>query len=331
MDMAAVRVLLVGAGGMGRSHLRNLLALRDVEIAGIVDPSSAAIAATKQLYGGMESTPEFSSLKAALETVQADAAVIVTPHAQHFEQGQMCLQRGLHVLMEKPFVAGSVNARALIEMAQQAGRHLAVSYQRRLQGPYVYLKTLIESGELGEIRYATAYQAQSWLESQRGTWRQNRGLSCGGQLNDSGSHLVDVMLWLIGRQPKSVFAHTDNRGTEVDIDSALTIRFEHDVICTLNVVGSASIQWWEDVAIHGSKGTALYRNGELLVAKGVHSELHPVAVEDLPVTTNLDENFIDLVLGRISSPAATAESGYQVARLTEAAWESSEQQRWIAF
>ncbi|WP_284199675.1 Gfo/Idh/MocA family protein [Alicyclobacillus sacchari] len=271
--MVSVRVLLVGAGGMGRAHLRNLLALRDAVIVGIVDPSSEAIAATRQLSQELQSTPGFATLESALETIEADAAVIVTPHAQHFQQGQLCLQRGLHVLMEKPFVSGSSNARALIELAQQVGRHLAVSYQRRLQGPYVYLKDLIESGELGEIRYATAYQAQSWLESQRGTWRQNRELSCGGQLNDSGSHLVDVMLWLIGSKPKAVFGHIDNRGTEVDIDSALTIRFEHDVICTLNVVGSASIGWWEDVAIHGTNGTALYRNGELWVARGLHSEL----------------------------------------------------------
>ncbi|GMA57813.1 hypothetical protein GCM10025858_23160 [Alicyclobacillus sacchari] len=54
-------------------------------------------------------------------------------------------------------------------------------------------------------------------------------------------------------------------------------------------------------------------------------------MEELLTTTNPDENFVDLVLGRIDTPAAAAESGYQVARLTEAAWESNAKRQWIAF
>lgn len=329
--MSKVRFLMIGVGGMGQSHIRNILNLSDAEIVGFVDPSAQSIERAKSYSVSLKELPTFANLDDAFKAVEADAAVIVTPHSQHFEQGMACLSHGLNVLMEKPFVSGSENARKIIEYADKVGRHLVVSYQRHLQGPYVYLRNLIQSGELGEIRFISAYQAQSWLESQRGTWRQNKALSCGGQLNDSGSHLIDVVLWLTGLEPQAVLANIENRGTEVDIDTGLIVRFEGGAMCTFNVVGSANLNWWEDVSIHGTAGLALYRNGELLVSKGLNQPVSKVLEAVFPESSNVDENFVNFILGRLDSPAAPSECGYRVARLTEAAWESAEQNRWVPF
>lgn len=320
--MDKVRFLMLGLGGMGRAHITNLRAIPEVEIVGLVDPSDASISATRERFPELGDTPAFSDYKEALATVKADATVIVTPHSQHFEQGLACLEAGLHVLMEKPFVAGSENSKRLIEHAKQTGKHLAVSYQRHLQGPYMYLRQLVQSGELGDVQFITAYQAQAWQKGTVGTWRQDPELSCGGQLNDSGSHLLDVILWTTGLKPVEVSAYIHQRGTRVDIDTALTVKFEGGAICTFNIVGSASIDWWEDVSIHGTKGTALYRNGQLWVAtEGTRS---PQLMSDsLADSSNPDQNFVDLILGRVTSAAAPAESGLAVASLTEAAWKSA--------
>lgn len=302
--MAKVRFLMMGVGGMGRVHIDNVLNVEDAEIVALVDPSEASIAAARAKSDRLANVPAFSDYKEALKSVEADAAVIVTPHSQHFEQGMACLDAGLHVLMEKPFVAGSENAKKLIAFAEEKQKHLVVGYQRHTQGQYMYLRNLIQSGELGDIYFITAYQAQGWLEGCRGTWRQNPELSCGGQLNDSGSHLLDVILWMTDFQPEVVSAYIDNRGTQVDIDSALTVRFEGGTICTFNVVGSANIGWWEDVSINGSKGTALYRNGSLMVSKGGrHQPLVEVPESDLPESSTPDQNFVDLILGRVQEAA----------------------------
>ncbi|GGJ04931.1 scyllo-inositol 2-dehydrogenase (NADP(+)) [Alicyclobacillus cellulosilyticus] len=322
--MNQVRFLIIGAGGMGRAHIRNLVQVPEAVIVGLVDPSAAAIEAVRQQFPQLKEVPSFASLADALARVQADAAVIVTPHSQHFEQGMMCLDAGLHVLMEKPFVAGSENARTIIERARQLGRHLAVAYQRHVQGPYLYLRHLIQSGALGDIQFITAYQAQAWQKGTAGTWRQDPALSCGGQLNDSGSHLLDVVLWMTGAAPKSVMARIDHRGAPVDIDSALTVTLDNGAIATFNIVGSASIEWWEDVSVHGTKGTALYRNGRLFVAREGERHPQPVPETEFPPSSDPDRNFVDLILGRVSAPAAPAECGLAVARLTEAAWESAE-------
>ncbi|MDI9261171.1 Gfo/Idh/MocA family protein [Alicyclobacillus sendaiensis] len=322
--MEQICFLIVGVGGMGRAHIRNLIQLEEVSIVGLIDPSVDALTLAQNEFPQLQHTPCFASLEEALDQQHADAAVIATPHSQHFKQGMLCLNAGLHVLMEKPFVASSENARTIIDCARRLGRHLAVSYQRHLHGAYMYLRDLVQSNSLGHIQFISAYQAQAWQRATYGTWRQNPELSCGGQLNDSGSHLLDVVLWLTGAKPKSVTARIENRGSPVDIDSALTVELDGGAIATFNVVGSSTIDWWEDVSVHGTKGTALYRNGTVWVALEGEKNPRRVSETEFPPSNNPDQNFVDLILGRVSEPAAPAECGLTVSRVTEAAYVSAE-------
>ncbi len=321
--MDKVRVLVIGVGSMGQFHIKQLLQVPDAEILGMVDPSPLAISATRARFAQLADTPAFADWNEALRISAADAAVIVTPHTQHFEQGMGCLEAGMHVLMEKPFVAGSANAARLVAVAQERGKHLAVAYQRHLEGTYMYLRELIQTGALGTIQYVAAYQAQAWRTATMGTWRQDPALSGGGQLNDSGSHLLDVVLWSTDVTPVEVQAWIDNRGTPVDIDTALQVRCAGGALLSFTIVGSASIAWHEDVSIHGSTGTALYRNGMLAVARAGEPVATPVPPVQLPRGGSVDSNFVDLILGRVTEAAAPAACGLRVASVTEAAWESA--------
>lgn len=327
-------MLIIGVGGMGRDHIERLAAMDEVQFAGLVDPSPAAIAATRRHFPALAAVPSFGDLGAALGAVRADAAVIVSPHVYHAEQGLACVDAGLHVLMEKPFVSGGAAAAHLIARAEKQRRHLAVAYQRHLEGPYVYLRDLVRSGALGRISVVSAYQAQAWLAGTTGSWRQDPALSCGGQLNDSGSHLLDVVLWITGLQPREVTATIENRGTRVDIDSVVTVRFDGGALGTFVVVGSArgseTHDVWEDISIHGDMGTALYRTGTLLVARDGSRDLVEVPADRLPPDGDPDRDFIDLVLGRSAQAAAPGSCGLAVARLTEAAWRSAELGRPVA-
>ena len=89
------------------------------------------------------------------------------------------------------------------------------------------------------------------------------------------------------------------------------------------MIGSSSVRWWEDVSVHGDKGSALYRNKTLLVAR--EGDDYPTAVssDEFPAESDPDQNFVDLLLGRIREAAAPAACGLVIARLTEAAWESA--------
>ncbi len=123
---------------------------------------------------------------------------------------------------------------------------------------------MIQSGQIGKLTFVAALQGQEWLRGTKGTWRQKPELSGGGQLNDSGSHLVDIILWVSDLQPATVFAQIDNRGSKVDILSSLTVQFKDGAIGTISIVGDAP-GWWEEITFYGEKGAVYVRRDRVLL------------------------------------------------------------------
>jgi len=236
----------------------------------------------------------------------------------HHRQILDCLGSGKHVLTEKPMVCSAAHAKEV--MAAQGDRVLMISYQRHFQGPYIYIRDQVRSGALGELTYVAALQGQNWLNSQRGAWRSDPALSGGGQLNDSGSHLVDILLWTTGLAAEEVSATINSYDLPVDIDSAISIRFANGARGTLSIIGNSPM-WWEEFSVWGSEGCLLYRNGTIMQRR--FDEEIMVEPTELPADSTPDRNFVDVILGRDTN-RVPAECGLRVIELTEAAWRSAE-------
>ena len=317
-----VRIGFIGAGGIARAHVRRLEEVPEAELVALCDPSPDAIARMQADYPHTASLPVFTDYCEMLDTVDMEAVQIHTPHTQHYEQGSQVLSRKKHLLMEKPMVCSAADAHALIAAAPPDIVFM-VSYQRHFQGPYIYIREQVRHGAVGEIQYVAALQSQNWLRNTRGTWRAVKSLSGGGQLNDSGSHLVDILLWTTGLAAESVFAYSQRYDGEVDIDSALSLRFTNGAQGTLSIVGDSPM-WWEEFSIWGSEGAILYRNGSILQRAYGEEEMREVT--QLPADSTPDRNFVDAILGR-DAVGVPPECGLRVIELTEAAWRSAELNR----
>jgi predicted dehydrogenase len=187
------------------------------------------------------------------------------------------------------------------------------------------VRNQIMAGELGEIQFISALQDQKWYQGTMGLWRQKLSLSGGGQLNDSGSHLLDIVLWMTGLEVAEVQAYMENFESEVDINSALSIRFRNGAMGTISVVGNSPARgMWEDITIWGTKAVVYIRQGEILYKTQHSNEVY--AVDNLPGSTTPDRNFIDSILGR-DKVQVPPECGLRVIELTEAAWASAESGR----
>jgi predicted dehydrogenase len=117
-----VRIGVVGAGAMGRNHVRNLAALPGVELVGLYDPRTEAAEAVAVEHG----TRAFADLDDLAGRIEA--AVVAAPTVAHAEIGCTLLGRGLHVLIEKPIAASVAEADRLIAASEAAGRVLAVGH-----------------------------------------------------------------------------------------------------------------------------------------------------------------------------------------------------------
>jgi predicted dehydrogenase len=316
--MEQVRIGLIGCGGFQRHRVGNLLKVKDARIVALADTSDDQIAQMRNAHSATADLPAYHDYKEMIEKGSLDAVMIATPHTQHVDQILTSLGSGLHTLCEKPMVTTTPDAHKVIAARDQAGKQGMVSYQRHFQAEFRYIRDKILSGEAGEVTYIAALQCQGWKKGTAGTWRQDLGLSGGGQLNDSGSHLVDIMLWTTGLQAESVSANIDNRGTAVDIDSALSIKFRNGALGTITVVGDAP-KWHEDITIWCERMMFTIRQDQGMSIMYVDG--NRFKAESLVGGTTADQNFVDAIQGRgkVESPF---ECGLEVIRLTEAAWKS---------
>ena len=316
-----IRVGMIGCGGNARGHMRRLLNIEDVEIVAICDPDEDAIAAAGKLNADIAKAPAFADYRKMLAGVEMDAVEISTPHTLHYEQIIAALDRGLHVLCEKPMVCTSPHARAVLDKLDETGLTLSVSYQRHGLPPYRYCRETITSGEVGNCHFVSCVQSQNWYRSQvgRGTWRSQMEWSGGGQLNDSGSHLLDIVLWMTAFSPAEVFAFQDNMDADVDILSAISVRFETGALCNFAVVGHA-VNFYEQIVLYCENATLVIAGDEVWRWEDETRQL--ITGEQLGPSQTPDANFIAALRGReeVQSPPACALEG---ARLSEAIWESA--------
>ncbi|MBO3799608.1 MAG: Gfo/Idh/MocA family oxidoreductase [Candidatus Brockarchaeota archaeon] len=315
-----VRIMIVGCGGISFMHVNNLIKLGNAEIVGLCDVNPGNTKRLKDHFPMLRAVREYSDYREMYDSTEADAVLVLTPHTLHFNQAMDALKKEMHVLVEKPMTTRVEHAKKLVEKASEEKRILMVSYQRHYEPPFRFIKARIESGSIGEVQFATSLLTQEWMRLTKGTWRQDPELSGGGELMDSGSHIVDFILWSTGLKPLEVFAQVDYRGCRVDINTSLTVRFSNGALASVSIVGDAP-RFEEYHAIYGTQGAIFYDNGKirLLDAEGSFSTT-PLKMPFEP--SNPDRNFVMSILG-LEKPESPGECGLRVIELTEAALESA--------
>lgn len=316
--MDKVRVGLVGCGGFMRHRLKQMLNLPEVEIVAMADPDVKQTLDTKSAYPELVDVVEYADYFAMLEAGGLDAVMLVTPHKVHRDQVVAAFESGLHVLVEKPLACSVADALACIDARDKSGKVGAVSYQRHGLPEFQWLRTKVSGGEYGPVLMVNSLLTQDWKNFTEGTWRQDPDVSQGGMLNDSGSHIFDILLWTTGLTPSSVCCFSDNRGTRVDIDTATTIRFEEGALATVSVMGHAA-NWHERHVMVLENATITWTDGKIVLRERGSED---VEVGDWPDATTPDANFIEAVLGR-GEVLAPFECGMDVVRLTRACYESA--------
>jgi len=317
-----VRVAFIGTGGNARSHMRDLHRDPLAEVVGICDTSAQALADTAARLPELAGLPQFADYKAMIDEVHPDGVIISIPHTLHYEVAAYALEHGVSAEVEKPMTCTPGDARALMARRERTGLVLTVGYQRHYQGVWRWVHEHVAGGAYGPVHFVEAWQCQAWGG---GGWRGVPELSGGGQLNDSGSHLCDMMLWASGIRPTEVFAFQENRGLKVDRISAISFRFPGPGVGTMAIIGESvrgmdeGMQFW---CRDGRVRVEGIDNSVRVTYYSPDGAAHPVAVEEIPnYPVGKDGNFVRCILGQ-DEPQVPAECGLAVAAFTEAVYRS---------
>ncbi|MGK0465602.1 Gfo/Idh/MocA family protein [Clostridium sp.] len=144
----------------------------------------------------------YDNADSLINDTDVDAVYIATPPAFHKEYTLKCAQAGKPVYVEKPMARNFEECTAMIQACENAGVPLFVAYYRRALERFIKIKELIDSGEIGEIRFVsiTLYRKPIKIDLSSGhlPWRVIPEISGGGEFLDLASHTLDVLDYILG-------------------------------------------------------------------------------------------------------------------------------------
>lgn len=324
-----VKLAAIGLGQLCMYELDTYDTMEGVEIVAGADIAPDGREQFEERFGGPAYEDYETMLREHASTL--DAVTIVTPHTLHYEQAMACLENNLHVFLEKPLVTDIEDAHELVATAQRRDRVLVVGYQRHYHPVYSKIKDVIDSGQIGDVHTVSCYMGQNWIRKFPNAWRTDPALSGGGQLYDSGSHLIDTLLWTTGTTPVSVSAMMDYGEYSVDVNSSLALRLERDgrpvtAGVTITADGVQDPNTYEGLNIWGTEGRVTYGQDVLTVTPRGKSPERIETDGEADFQTLLAKklgDFIEAVRGE-HPPTVPGSFGQIVVALTEAAYESYE-------
>ncbi len=333
MAKKTVRLAIVGAGAAAQvNHIPAFRKLKDVELVAVCEPDVARRRAVSQKFGIPEVFEDFQDLLRA-EHLDLDAIDICAPTHLHGAMAQAALSYGKHVLIERPFVAKTSEAEAIVAAAAKADRIAMVAMNHRFRPDAQTLSQFIQKKEIGQVYFAKA----GYLRG-RESWKSGAQAASGadgvagrrGVLLDLGLQMLDLALWLTGGSVVSVSAsmHASEKGKPED-SAVGFVRLDTGATITLDVSwGLLQDKDFAFVNLFGTKGTAVFN--PLRVLKSLHGNLVNVtptlAAERSQYKMSYEleiEHFVDCVRRGVA-PASPAEEALTLMRVVDALYKSAD-------
>jgi UDP-N-acetylglucosamine 3-dehydrogenase len=192
--MKKLGVAVIGAGFWGRNHARVFKELKETELLAVCDINFER---AKDVAKQFDTTP-YVSVEKMLKREEIEAVSICTWSTNLAKMALKALNKGKHVLVEKPMATNTRQAEKLLKTAEKEDLHLIVGFLMRFIPGLQHIKRAIENKEMGEIVCATAKRVSQWPER----------IGDVGVIKDTAIHDIDVMRYLFGEDPIAVYAKT---------------------------------------------------------------------------------------------------------------------------
>jgi predicted dehydrogenase len=332
--MERVRIGVVGAGWFAsRRHLPDIGRCARAELVAVCRRDPGELQRIVEHFGHPAGYAEYRQM---LDEAALDAVLICTPHALHAPQARAALERGLHVLVEKPLALTAAEAEALAALALERSLVLGVAVNPPYWAHCHALRDWVASGGLGELELADL----RWLGSVEALYgrgplpetlpgvvrpslfRGDPALAGGGHLMDAGSHLVSELLWVTGQTPAAVTALMDDPAN--DLRTSVAMELSNGAMATLCVRGDSR---YPDRRVcsryYGSAGRADIDGMPFQLTLSPHGADPTTSAEaELPSVPSPVENFVEAVQGH-AALLSPPEHGVALARVMEAAYQSA--------
>lgn len=190
--MKRVGVAVIGVGFWGRNHARVYMEIPEAELIAVCDINSKRAEETAEKYG----VEAYTDSRKLLRRDDVDAVSICTWTTTHAKETIRALKAGKHVLVEKPIANTAKEAKQIVEMAEKENLILMTGFIERFNPGVERIIKTIDEGAVGDVVSTTSRRVSEWPER----------IGDVGVVKDSAIHDIDMMRYIFGEDPKTVFA-----------------------------------------------------------------------------------------------------------------------------
>jgi len=301
-------VAVIGTGFWGKNHARIYKELESTNLVAICDVNAERAKAIAEQYG----VKAYTNSDAILKDPEIQAVSVCTWSIKLAEETLKCLNAGKHVLVEKPMATDTKQAQTLIDTAKTKGLCLSVGFLSRFIPGVQQIKQAIESKKIGDLVSATSKRVAQWPER----------IGDVGVVKDTAIHDIDIMQFISGEKPVSVYAKMGNmRHKQFEDYAQIMLTYESGKtafieanwltpykIRSLNVTGSEAIM-------------RLDYNSQELWIENAEETVQPRSLFREPLKAEL-EHFAKCIIKK-EKPIITGEDGYNALEIAMASMESS--------
>lgn len=334
-----LRMGVIGVG-MGRAHAKGYQSHPGSELVALCDVDGIRLAAAAAELGVPQTYTDAGRM---FREAGLDAVSIAVPNKFHAPLTVAALERGLHVLCEKPMARTVKEAGRMLAAARKARRNLMINFSFRFSDMSYALKQQVDAGVVGEIYFGrTVWHRRRGLPG-FGGWFGNRDLAGGGPLIDLGVHRLDLALWLMGYPEPVVvtgstydpiarrLAREQQKEFSVEDLGCGLIKFANGATLILEASWALNINENEQMvtSLYGTKGGLVQRNvtgGYQFIAELYTEEdgnlFTKVLDRRLVQAPQSYHEFVNSILEK-REPMATGEQGLKVMKILEGIYRSA--------
>ena len=298
-----IRVALLGLDGHTAEVTRPLPQLPDVELVAVSDPNPKS-------RGRYAKAQQYEDWRALLAKQEFEVAAVCNVHSEHAAAILACMERGIHVIAEKPIATEFADLERLRVAVERGKAELTAMLPMRLDSPYLALKEIAASGEIGEVVQIDGQK--SYKSGDRPAWFYKRS-TYGGTMPWIGIHMVDLMLHTSGRDFKEAFGWQNHLGFPETGDtenvSGTVFHMDNGGVALLRIdylrPQTAATHGDDRLRLAGLKGIAEYMESTGVTL--VSGRRGRTVVDKLPAPRSLFSEFLDHVYNGKPAPISWKE------------------------